>query len=397
MKPAIASRLAVLLLAALALIFGTGCLDTPDPAVSHYILKCEGGTLQLYLVSVSKVPGATAQPVNNPINGQDCSVSTELQGRPLTLSEAVEHNLVQGGFNQPSTRRAASNSPFSLIDTFVNLVPLPLGPPVTITSPGCNATTKAYLVNHTNGTVTAVGTCPLSILKVIPVGSNPLQVAITPDGSTALVTRYDNDVVWIDTNTDQVTFTLPTGGVYPSGIAISPDGTRAYVTNYFNTNPSLLVIDVVNRAILTTVPLGGAYPRSATITPDGSQVWVNYYNGTGVDIVDTLTLTVAAGIRFNAIVSTGMAFNPTGTKAFIATSPNLLAVVDTKTLNTLATITVGSEPMDVAVTADGALLFVTSYNSNIISLVDAIGNRLVQNLPTDAGAMGLTLIPAGLH
>jgi YVTN family beta-propeller protein len=219
---------------------------------------------------------------------------------------------------------------------------------------------------------------------------------MTPDGATALVTRYDNAVVWIDAATDQVTFTLPTGQVYPAGIAISPDGTRAYVTNYFNINPSLLVIDVVNRAILTTVPLSGAYPRSATVTPDGSQVWVNYLDQNVVDIVDTLTLTTTERITFNGMVSTGMAFNPTGTKAFIATFPNVLTIVDTQTLRTIATVTVGESPIDVVVTADGLRVFVTSDPAAVVSLVDAHTNQLLQSLPASAGSMGLVVFPANM-
>jgi YVTN family beta-propeller protein len=219
---------------------------------------------------------------------------------------------------------------------------------------------------------------------------------MTPDGATALVTRYDNAVVWIDAATDKVTFTLPTGEVYPAGITISPDGTRAYVTNYYNINPSLLVIDLVNRAILTTVPLGQAYPRSATVTPDGSQVWVNYLNQNEVDIVDTLTLTATERISFNGTVSTGMAFNPTGTKAFIATGPNLLTIVDTQTLRTIATVTVGASPVDVVVTADGRHVFVSSDPAAVISVVDAYTNQLLQSLPVNGASMGLVVFPANL-
>ena len=394
MRPAITSRLAILALAMLALVFGSGCLDNPDSDNSQYFLTCNNGTLQLeHASSASAAAGYVSQPVNSPVNGQDCSISTELQGRPLTLSEAVEHGLVQS--NQLANR-LASNSPVSLIDKFANLVPLPFAPPVTVSTANCSSAISTYLVNHTNGTVTDLGTCPLRILNKIPVGSNPLQVAITPDGSTALVTRYDNAVVWIDTNSDQVVFTLNTPDIYPSGIAISPDGTRAYVTNYFDTNPSLLVIDLVRRAILTTIPLPQRYPRVAAITPDGSQVWVNYLNGVVVDIVDTLTLTANQRVGFNGVVSTGMAFNPTGTKAFIATSPNVLTVVDTQTLRTIASITVGGQPMDVALTASGSRVFVTSYSTGVVSVVDASRNTLIQNLTVNAGGMGLALIPASL-
>src|SRR5215475_5385921 len=105
--------------------------------------------------------------------------------------------------------------------------------------------------------------CTDSILAVIPVTSNPLQVDFTPDGSLALVTSYDSAISFIDMTTNKVVKTLVTSpDVHPSGIAISPDGSRAYVTNFFLINPSVLVIDIASRSILNTIPLGVQYPQS---------------------------------------------------------------------------------------------------------------------------------------
>jgi YVTN family beta-propeller protein len=403
-KPTIASRLTVLALAILALVFGTGC-DQFDvfPVFYNLILDILGGGEPYFDVECEN--GINENGVANAFYANvliwsttivDCSKSTDGTGRQFTFSEAFLHFLMTGTTSAGPSSKASSNGKVSLVDTYANLVPLPFGPPVNFTNPVCGGNVHSFLVNHSSGTVTDVGMCPQPTTTVIPVGTNPLQVAMTPDGATALVTRYDNAVVWIDSNTDQVTFTLNTPNIYPSGIAISPDGTRAYVTNYFDINPSLLVIDLVKRAILTTVPLGQAYPRSVTIIPDGSQVWVNYLNRNVVDIVDTLTLTTTNSVGFNGAVSTGMAFNPTGTKAFIATSPNLLTIVDTQTLRTIATVTVGASPNDVVVTADGRRVFVNSDTSGVLSVVDASTNQLLQSLTTNGGSMGLVVFPANL-
>jgi YVTN family beta-propeller protein len=398
MKPTIASRLTVLALAILGLVLGTGCQpeDAFNPPTAEIHVECEGGVLTAWIRNLDEFGGAEEQLWSKNIG--DCSKSTDLLGRQFSLSEASWHNIVSGvhfDSRSPSST-VSSSSQNSLVDIFANLVPLPFGPKVSITNPVCGGDVHSFLVNHTNGTVTDVGMCPQPTTTIIKVGTRPLQVAMTPDGATALVTRYDNAVVWIDSATDQVTFTLQTGSVFPAGIAISPDGTRAYVTNYFNINPSLLIIDLTKRAILTTVPLGQAYPRSATITPDGSQVWVNYLNGNAVDIVDTLTLTTTSRVGFNGTVSTGMAFNPTGTRAFIATFPNLLTIVDTQTLRAVATVTVGASPIDVVVTADGRRVFVTSDPAAVVSVVDAHTNQLLQSVPVHAGSMGLVVFPANL-
>jgi YVTN family beta-propeller protein len=115
-----------------------------------------------------------------------------------------------------------------------------------------------------------------------------------------------------------------------------------------------------------------------------------------LDIVDTLTLTVNQRVGFAGVVSTGMAFNPTGTKAFIATTPNLLTIVDTQTLLTIGTVTVGAAPNDVIVTADGRLVYVNSDSSGIVSVVNATTNQLIRNQPIHGGSMGLVVFPANM-
>lgn len=242
--------------------------------------------------------------------------------------------------------------------------------------------------------MTSVGLCPLRVLKEITVTSNPLQAAVMPDGATVLVTSYDSAVTFISTASDTVAFTLATPNYYPSGIAISPDGTRAYVTNYFDSNPALLVIDIPNRKLLSTIPLPLAYPRVVVLTPDGAQAWVNYYSGTEVTIVDTLSGTISRRLNLGIGVSTGMAFNPTGTKAFIATISNLVYVIDTASLSTLAKIAVGPEPNDVIAVANGNKVFVNSPDQAGVWVIDAVHNTLIASPPaatTADGSMGMMI------
>jgi YVTN family beta-propeller protein len=227
----------------------------------------------------------------------------------------------------------------------------------------------------------------------IPVPLDPLQLGLTPDGSTVLVSDNDSAVTFIDTATDKVTFTLNTPGYYPSGIAVSPDGMRAYVTNYDEVNQCLLVIDIPNRRMLSTIPLPLVYPRVVVITPDGSQAWVNYWTGNQISVVDLLSGTVSANLNIGPPIATGMAFNPAGTKAFVAADPNLLLVIDTASLTKLAQLTVGPGPVDVVASPNGHLIFVNSSTQNGTWVVDAVKNTLIgaPANPTQGGSMGLTI------
>ncbi len=403
------NHLLVFLMAAVALVFSTGCnFDLwanatgydPDADEPYIVVRCnpDTKTLQAYTTNYPvNIPGYVSgeTQVASPINGKSCSVSTENQNRPFTISQAVANGIFVPPTSNAPLRTAAASAP-SLVNTFPWLEPLLFGPAFPVMDHGkgtvnCPAGLEAYLVNHVEGTVTAFSICSMQVLKEITVTPDPLQVAVTPDGKQALVTSYDGAVTFIDTATNTISGTLVLNNYNPSGIAISSDSTRAYVTHYLDLQPSLLVIDIPNRKLLSTIPLPQAYPRVVVLTPDGSQAWVNYYQGSFVTIVDLLTGTVSGSV--GGAASTGMAFNPTGTKAFLAVPPNLLYVVDTATLSTVARLTVGDAPSDVVATPDGKHVLVTSQSQPGTWWVDPRTNKVLGNTvptgQTTGGSQGL--------
>ena len=94
-------------------------------------------------------------------------------------------------------------------------------------------------------------------------------------------------------------------------------------------------------------------------------------------------------------VGTGMAFNPAGTKAFIAVFPNQLYVVDTATLAITAKIPVGQAPSVVALTIDGSLVSVTREVQPGTWWIDARKNTLIGHsvaAGASGGGMGLLIV-----
>jgi YVTN family beta-propeller protein len=256
---------------------------------------------------------------------------------------------------------------------------LPFLPPLpTITSaPDCDSSfPDVFQTVHTQALVTRISTCPFQIKTSIPVVSRPLQIAITPDGATALVTSFDNAINFIDVGTNQVTFTLMTDNtINPDGIAIHPDGSRAYVTSFNSVNPAVLVIDLATRKIISTISVD-AFPQGETLTPDGSQLWVTFPLGQGVSVIDTLTNTYAA--RIGVGQTTGVAFNSTGTRAYItSTNASSVVVVDTSTYQVIKNYTVGLGPTDIKMAYGDDLLVVNNSSDNSISVIDLIKDVVI--------------------
>lgn len=281
-----------------------------------------------------------------------------------------------GGLARP---HAAATNIYTYIPEQLRWLPFtPLVPPAA--APACLPSfPDVFRTNHNENTVSRLSTCPFAIKATIPVFQNPLQVAVTPDGSTALVTSFGDlfgdggAVTFIDLATNKITNTLMMPDFQtPHGLAISPDGNTAYVGNFTSPGQSILVVNIPTHAITATIQISVAYPSAMTLTPDGSQLWVGSPLGSETDVLDTLSQTTIT--RLNIQASGDVAFNSTGTTAYITSSANNPAgqvfAVDTSTFRTVNTYTVGSGPTDISMSYGDQFLVVNNYNDGTVSIID---------------------------
>jgi WD40 repeat protein len=290
-----------------------------------------------------------------------------------SLGSAAAGQMREGRSEKP---RAASGS-VAYLPPFLR--DLPFVPSLPASPGACDSSfPDVFQTIHPQSKVTRISTCPFRVVTTIPVDSRPLQVAITPDGSTALVTSFDNAVNFIDLSTNKVVFTLRTDqNVNPHGLAITPDGKRAYITSFNPFNPVVQVIDLTTRTVTETFRTNMQYPQGATLTPDGAQLWITGPLDGVVEVYDTLSSTLAA--RVNAGVTTDVAFNSTGTRAFITSQvsqPGTVVVVDTATFLVVKTYTVGRGATDISMSYGDQFLVVNNDLDGSISVIDLISNKV---------------------
>jgi YVTN family beta-propeller protein len=88
--------------------------------------------------------------------------------------------------------------------------------------------------------VSVIDTSTNSVTATVTVGTSPVGVAVSPDGSTAYVPNSSSGTVSvIDTSTNSVTATV-TVGSYPADVAFTPNSATAYVSNYFSGSVSVI-------------------------------------------------------------------------------------------------------------------------------------------------------------
>jgi YVTN family beta-propeller protein len=90
---------------------------------------------------------------------------------------------------------------------------------------------RAYVPIWSSGSVSVIDTATNQVTATIGVGTEPVGVAVSPDGTRAYITNSASaSVSVINTATNHVTATIGVGG-RPQGVAVSPDGTHIYVVN----------------------------------------------------------------------------------------------------------------------------------------------------------------------
>ncbi len=352
--------------------------DPTGTYVDAFWVACVTGRPTLMASSGSSVSTVSTGPLDdfNPAN-YDCKKDSN---SPPRAHSGAPADLPPGTSSGPSAvagRPHATPAASAYLPQQLRLLPfLPYVPPSA--APACDSSFPDVLqTDQLENLLTRVTTCPFAIKTTIPMAALPLQVAVTPGGSTAVVTSFNSAVNFVNLATNTVSFTLMTDpSINPDGIAISPDGTRAYVTS-FNTNGGIAVIDLASRAIIATIPTN-AFPQGVEITPDGSQLWVTYPLGASVDIFDTLTNTRVTGLNIGQSVD--VAFNSTGTHAFITSSGSgsgTVTEIDTGSYKTLNIYTVGSQPVDISMSYGDQFLVVNNYGEGSVSLIDLVKNAVV--------------------
>jgi YVTN family beta-propeller protein len=117
--------------------------------------------------------------------------------------DATGNAYVTGSTNStnfPTTPGAFQTSNQGSNEAFVAKINMTMLPP------------RAYVANARSNTVSVIDPATNTVVATVPVGRNPVDIAITPDGTKAYVTNAGaNSVSVINTATNSVAATVPVG------------------------------------------------------------------------------------------------------------------------------------------------------------------------------------------
>jgi YVTN family beta-propeller protein len=262
----------------------------------------------------------------------------------------------------------------------------------------------------------------------------PMDVAVSPDGETAVVcTGWRNPAVYIyDTTLGQFTqtFTDEISQTF-AGMAFSEAGDRFWVSG--GSNHSIYEFDLINgvalfarRIALAGFPVGlelspdekfiytalhmnkraikvrlsdgkevksydaHLYPSGVALSIDGSTLYVSNLGVGSISIFDT-----GSGEILDEIVvekaPQGVKLSPNGATLYVAnTDTDTISVIDTDSLTVTATwnlhddaiLANGAMPVDIETSTTGDRIYVTTAGYDSVDVIDTIDGTVLGRIPT---------------
>lgn len=255
------------------------------------------------------------------------------------------------------------------------------------------AGTRAYVALTSDNVVDEVDPSTGAVVATIPVGSGPLSIAILPDGTKAYVSSYnDGAVTIIDLTTNSTTtIFLPHPGFPANGffVALTPDASEFWVVDGTRGIDAYRVSD---NTLIATIPVA-AGPVAVAFNPAGTKAYVADYASADATIIDVASHSVTGTFAVPG-VPYGVAFSPDGAKAYVSDNGGTITPVDVATDTPgPAILTTGSALESVTFSPDGTRAYVPGDGA--MQVLDVSTDALLTPIPVGAGARLLAMRATG--
>jgi len=239
----------------------------------------------------------------------------------------------------------------------------------------------------------------LLVLLVLPTLAAPPAPAGAPDQTAATAVRKvyvglfkDQAIGVLDTTTNRVlhTIAVPPG---PHGLAITPDGRKVYVSS--DGASTVSVIDTASDRVVSSIEVGPT-PHGLAISPDGRQVLVSGFGSNQAVLIDTASDRVVGQIPVPQPHNS--AISPDGRTAYVGAQQQgatAIVILDLVHKTQIGQVPLDKTPRALALSPDGARLYVTVAGADSVLVFDPTSNRIVSQIPVGASPHHPLFTPDG--
>lgn len=192
---------------------------------------------------------------------------------------------------------------------------------------------------------------------------------------------------------------LPTGEG-PHEVAISPDGITAVVGNYGtreNPGKSLTVINVPTADVVKTIDLGDySRPHGIEYLSDGKRVAVTVEANKALIVVNVESGEIEQAVETDSEVSHMVALGADEKRAYVANiGSGSVTVIDLEAGERIANVPTGEGAEGICVTPDGRHVWVTNRGEDTVSILDADTLEIIKTVPSASFPIRAKATPDG--
>lgn len=257
-------------------------------------------------------------------------------------------------------------------------------------------------------------------VKRVPTGVGPHEVAVSPDGGTAIVANYGEGqpgrtLSVIDLAKGTLTKTIDLEKYHrPHGIAFLPDGERVVVTA--EAEQMLLVVNINSGTVERAMETEARVSHMVALSPDFKRAFVSNIGSHSMTVFD-----LEKGERLGHVPTgpqaEGIDVSPDGSQVWVSNrAGNTITVVDARSLEVIATMDSPTFPIRLKFMPDGTKVLVSNANSGDVAVFDAKERKEVTRIAMNEKAaedtedrlfsdqfgnspvpVGILILPAGTH
>ncbi len=212
--------------------------------------------------------------------------------------------------------------------------------------------TRIYVANESGNSLSVIDVATRKVIRQIPLGEGPQNIALTPDGGLALVTDFHSvrfvdtvslstkgEIVLRDPATDAARTVILADGEEvihgPRDVLVGPSGAEAYVA--VEDTGEIAVIDVRARRVAQFVKVG-PYPGGLALSADGKFLFIAHRDSTEISILDTAGRKVVRRVKVGQD-PWAITLSPDGRNAYVVNQASKsISVIDTDNHSVMATI-----------------------------------------------------------
>ncbi len=192
-----------------------------------------------------------------------------------------------------------------------------------------------------------------------------------------VVNSGNNNVSVIDSRTNSVIATIPVGN-NPACMGINSAGTKGYVEN--DGDSTISIIDLNSNSVINTIPFSAGDCSGIVYNSTNNRFYIAKHNNGPISVYDASTDTYITEIAITGVLE-DLALNPNGSKLYVAVrnvSPNNnITIIDTASNTVSTSIPVSYEPTGVAINSTNTRIYVTGSDTNLVNVYDASTNSLI--------------------